>query len=137
MRRMENRFPIYRVIPACNRFLAHCSKKKINLRIKTEHVTVDADATVYVWLLSQIMCKQKRDVYRRIQLQPWQAPFLCGDIFFFALIKDGKHRIVFRFFVWLKNGLKGFIHEGLIFYIPAAKTINLIINFSAKKFSQP
>ena len=105
MRRMENRFPIYRVIPACNRFLAHCSKKKINLRIKTEHVTVDADATVYVWLLSQIMCKQKRDVYRRIQLQPWQAPFLCGD-FFFCADKRWKTQNIFSVFCMIKKWSK-------------------------------
>ena len=81
-------------------------KKKINLRIKTEHVTVDADATVYVWLLSQIMCKQKRDVYRRIQLQPWQAPFLCGD-FFFCADKRWKTQNSFSVFCMIKKWSKG------------------------------
>ena len=35
-------------------FIAGSLKNNLNVRLQTEHVTVGADATVYVWFLCQI-----------------------------------------------------------------------------------
>ena len=48
---------------------AHCPKNNLNLRIKTEPVSVGADSTVYVCLLctyTEVYLAQKPDIYRCI-----------------------------------------------------------------------
>ena len=80
----------------------HCPKNILNLRIKTEPVTVEAHATgplVYAICLvsGPDICKQKSYMHLHLHLRDWFA-FKTKILNIVGIVQASNHTLAFQFF---------------------------------------